>query len=67
MSSIPCRIRHLVQGDEQYCRTLNNTGFVRVAHTDTGFVIPNQSRTPKRDRKVFTHLEGVYYRSPETL
>jgi hypothetical protein len=35
-SSIQCRIHHLVQVDEQYCRTLNNTCFVRVVHTDTG-------------------------------
>ena len=39
MSSIQCRIHHLVQVDEQYCRTPNNTYSVRVVHTDTGISV----------------------------
>ena len=35
MLNIRCRIHHLVQVDERYCHTLNNTCFAHVVHTDT--------------------------------
>jgi hypothetical protein len=66
MSSIRYRIRHFVQVDEQYCRSLNNTCFVRVVHTDTGF--PYRSTTGwNRMQMIQMYLKGVYHSSPERL
>ena len=63
-------IHHLVQVDEQYCHTLNNTCFVRVVHTDTGVsVIIRSIHRLDKNAIVFEYiyLKGVYHSSPETL